>query len=186
VTKTAEAAFEQELEIFRTEEETAQQHFFAYLSVREFAVSNHDVVKAMNTTPLFWLTTHHAMLLSAFIWLGRIFDQNSGHNIDRLMTAASKDLAVFTKSALAKRKQTAGLSINEAATFVSDAFEPMANDFRALRKEIKAQRTIYEARYQTFATKCSLTTRSSISPRQTSFSRTHASTRGDYWWRPRH
>jgi hypothetical protein len=131
VTKTAEAAFEQELEIFRTEEETVQQHFFAYLSVREFAASNHDVVKAMNTTPLFWLTTHHAMLLSAFIGLGRIFDQNSGHNIDRLMTVASKDLAVFSKSALAKRKQTAGLSINEAATFVSDAFEPMANDFRA-------------------------------------------------------
>ena len=35
VTITAEAAFEQELEIFRKEEETAQQHFFAYLSVRD-------------------------------------------------------------------------------------------------------------------------------------------------------
>jgi len=35
VTITAEAAFEQALEIFRKEEETAQQHFFAYLSVRD-------------------------------------------------------------------------------------------------------------------------------------------------------
>jgi hypothetical protein len=40
VTIIAEAAFEQELEIFRKEEETAQQHFFAYLSVREHAASD--------------------------------------------------------------------------------------------------------------------------------------------------
>jgi hypothetical protein len=88
VTITVEAAFEQELEIFRKEEETAQQHFFAYLSVRELAASDVEVLRAMNTTPLFWLTTHHAMLVSAFIALGRIFDQNSAHNIDSLMALA--------------------------------------------------------------------------------------------------
>jgi hypothetical protein len=77
VTTTAEAAFEQELEIFRKEEETAQQHFFAYLSVRELAASDIEVLRAMNTTPLFWLTTHHAMLMSTFIALGRIFDRFS-------------------------------------------------------------------------------------------------------------
>jgi len=76
VTTTAEAAFGRELEIFRKEEETAQQHFFAYLSLREFAASNNDVLKAMNTTPLFSLTTHHAMLLSAFIGLRAVSDQS--------------------------------------------------------------------------------------------------------------
>lgn len=148
VTITVEAAFEQELEIFRKEEETAQQHFFAYLSVRELAASDVDVLKAMNTTPLFWLTTHHAMLVSAFIALGRIFDQNSAHNIDSLMALASKDLSVFSKPALAKRKEKAGLTTDEAAAYVRDAFEPTASDFRALRREIKAQRVIYEARYR--------------------------------------
>lgn len=148
VTIIAEAAFEQELEIFRKEEETAQQHFFAYLSVREHAASNIEVLRAMNTTPLFWLTTHHALLVSAFIALGRIFDQNSAHNIDSLMALASKDLSAFSKPALAKRKEKAGLTKVEAAAYVSDAFEPTTGDFRALRKEIRAQRVIYEARYR--------------------------------------
>lgn len=148
VTIRAEAAFEQELEIFRKEEETAQQHFFAYLSVREFAASDTEVLRAMNTTPLFWLTTHHAMLMSAFIALGRIFDQNSAHNIDSLMALASKDLSVFSKPALANRKEKAGLTADEAAAYVSNAFEPTARDFRALRREIRAQRVIYEARYR--------------------------------------
>lgn len=144
----AEAAFEQELEIFRKEEETAQQHFFAYLSVREHAASDIEVLRAMNTAALFWLTTHHALLVSTFIALGRIFDQNSAHNIDSLMALASKNLSAFSKPALAKRKEKAGLTKGEVAAYVSDAFEPTTGDFRALRKEIKAQRVIYEARYR--------------------------------------
>jgi AbiU2 len=68
-----------ELEIFRTEEETAQQYFFAYLSVRSMAAENSDVLKMMNINPLFWVTAHHAMLLSTFVALGRIFDLKSKH-----------------------------------------------------------------------------------------------------------
>ena len=34
------ASFEDELEVFRTEEETAQQYFFAYLSVLSLAASD--------------------------------------------------------------------------------------------------------------------------------------------------
>jgi hypothetical protein len=54
--------FEAELEVFRTEEETAQQYFFAYLSVRSLAASDGNVLANMNNTPLFWLTAHHAMV----------------------------------------------------------------------------------------------------------------------------
>ncbi len=145
---TTEVPFEQELEIFRKDEETAQQHFFAYLSLREFSASNKDILKAMNMTPLFWSTTHHAMLLSTFIGLGRIFDQQSAHNIDTLMASASKDLRAFSKAALENRKMAAGLTRNAARAFVNHAFEPTSHDFRALRKDIKAHRSIYEARYR--------------------------------------
>jgi hypothetical protein len=58
-TTVAETEFERELEIFRTEEETAQQYFFSYLSVRSLAATNGDVLKMINTTP--WITAHHAM-----------------------------------------------------------------------------------------------------------------------------
>lgn len=68
-----ESEFERELAIFQVEHETAQQYFFSYASLRGIAASNSDVLRSMNATPLFWLTVESAMLLSAFIALGRIF-----------------------------------------------------------------------------------------------------------------
>jgi AbiU2 len=90
-------SFENELEVFRTEEETAQQYFFAYLSVRSLAASDENVLQNMNSTPLFWRTTHHAMLLTAFVALGRIFDQDpkSDHNIDKLMRVTGDSLHLY-------------------------------------------------------------------------------------------
>src|SRR5271168_5073785 len=104
--------FEEELEVFRTEEETAQQYFCAYLSVRSLAASDGNVLANMNNTPLFWRTTHHAMVLAAFIALGRIFDQDqkSDHNIDKLMRVVGDGLSLFTKPVLAARKVAAGLT----------------------------------------------------------------------------
>jgi AbiU2 len=138
--------FETELEIFRTEEETAQQYFFCYLAVRSLA-KNPAVLAAMNTAPLFWITTHHAMLLSAIVALGRIFDQDSKHNINKLMATAG-NLALFSKAALAARRVSGGLTKSEAANYVADKHELTAGDFRALRKEIVAWRRIYEDRYR--------------------------------------
>lgn len=143
-----EIKFERELEIFRTEEETAQQYFFSYLSVRSLAGTNSEVLKMMNTTPLFWATTHHAMLLSAFVALGRIFDQNSKHNIDTLISAASKDISAFSRIALAARKQASGLTQADAAAYVADKHELTSNDVRQLRNEIAPWRRVYEDHYR--------------------------------------
>jgi AbiU2 len=144
--------FEEELEVFRTEEEVAQQYFFAYLSVRSLAASSKDVLANMNTTPLFWRTTHHAMLVAAFLALGRIFDQDpkSDHNIDKLMRAASAAQAqgLFSKAALAQRKTGIGLSAQQIADYVDDKYELTAEDVRDLRKEVAQWRKIYEERYR--------------------------------------
>lgn len=141
-------AFENELEIFRVEQETAQQYFFSYVSLRGIAASNSDVLKSMNAATLFWVTVESAMLLATFIALGRIFDQSSDHNLDRLIGVATKQIATFSREALAARKRAAGLSTDEAELFVRDAFEPSAADFKSLRKEIGEKRKIYETRYR--------------------------------------
>lgn len=140
--------FENELVIFHVEHETAQQYFFSYVSLQAIAASNSDVLSSMNATPLFWLTAQSAMLLSTFITLGRIFDQNSDHNLDRLIATATKLIAIFSKGSLAARKRVSGLSAEEADLFARNAFEPSAADFRSLRKEIGEKRKIYEARYR--------------------------------------
>jgi hypothetical protein len=117
--------FEEELEVFRTEEEVAQQYFFAYLSVRSLAASDRDVLANMNATPLFWKTTHHAMLVAAFLALGRVFDQDpkSDHNIDKLMRAvnAGQTSGLFTKAALMQRKMVV---ITVTVHLISYDFDP--------------------------------------------------------------
>jgi hypothetical protein len=70
VTIIAEAAFEQELEIFRKEEETAQQHFFAYLSVREHAATFPDGVSISSeeTYPTIAEATTAAAMKCPSVW----------------------------------------------------------------------------------------------------------------------
>jgi hypothetical protein len=140
--------FENELAIFQVEHETAQQYFFSYASLRELAATNSDVLRSMQETSLFWLTVERAMLLSTFIALGRIFDQNSHHNLDRLIAAATKQVAAFSRGALAARRRAAGMSADDADHFVRHAFEPSAADFTSLGDEIEKRRKIYNARYR--------------------------------------
>ena len=87
------------------------------------------------------------MLSSTFTALERIFGR-SGHNLDRLMAAATKRIALFSREALAARKQAAGLSADDADRFVHDAFEPSKDDFESLREQIEENRKIYNARYR--------------------------------------
>jgi hypothetical protein len=143
-----QTTFEHELEIFRTEEETAQQCFFCYLSIRDLAGRDADVIRIMNVTPLFWVTAHHTMLLATFVILGRIFDQKSQHNIDTLISATSRNIEIFSMKALAARKEAAGLSKPDAAAYVVDKHALNADDVRTLRRQIAHWRRVYETRYR--------------------------------------
>jgi hypothetical protein len=107
-----------------------------------------EILRLLNEAPLFWKTTRHALLLAAFVALGRLFDQNSRHNLDRLLTTASEDLTLFSRAGLAKRRQAEGMGAAEAATYVATAYEPTVADFRAFRRQVRGWRRTYEARYR--------------------------------------
>ncbi|MGC0391118.1 hypothetical protein [Bradyrhizobium sp. USDA 241] len=144
-------SFEEELEVFRTEEETAQQHFFAYLSVRTLAASDEGVLNNIKTTPLFWRTTHHAMLLAAFVTLGRIFDQDpkSDHNIDKLMRVTNDNLHLLTKAGLASRRVASGsMTQQQANRYAADAYDMTVQDVRDLKKQVAKWRRVYEDKYR--------------------------------------
>lgn len=143
----SETKFEYELEIFRTDEEAAQQAFFCWLSFRHGMVTDKEIHRAVNVSELFWRTTHHAMLLSAFITLGRTFDQDSHHNLDRLVDIFARDVPAFSKDALRKRKELV-LSATDAATYVEGKHELTADDVRLIKKQIAVRRSIYQERYR--------------------------------------
>jgi len=148
MTKDHAIAFKDELEVFRKEEQTAQQMFFAWLSVRTIAASNADVLRMLNKTPLFWINAQHSMLVTAFVALGRIFDQDSKHNVDRLMAVVSQDLSIFSIDALRARKEADGIGVEDAARYVVGKHALTSNDVRALRRQIDVRRRIYEERYR--------------------------------------
>jgi hypothetical protein len=137
-----EARFEYELEVFRRESDEAVQHLYTYLTMHG-AAGDHKSVRALfNSTPLFWLTTLRALQTSVFIVLGRIFSQDSEHNLDALLRIAEEDQVIFSRESLARRKsEISGLDVNE---YVRDAFVPGSTDFRALRREARDWRRVYE------------------------------------------
>jgi hypothetical protein len=140
--------FAQELEVFRKEEEIAQRYFFSWLQIRTEFATDEWLLDRINDTPMFWSTTHHALLLAAFVALGRVFDQRSRHNVDALLRLGGHHLDIFSRVALKERKIREGLNPEFAATYASDKYEPTAKDFRELRAEVDKRRKVYIARFR--------------------------------------
>ena len=146
---TPAAELEHELEVFRTETEAAAQFFYAYLTIHAVAGDHRPVYRLLNTAPLFWNTNLGALQTSAFIALGRIFDQSSKHNVDRVLKIAQGNPDIFSKAALGARKQAGNPnSLDWLHEYLCDAYVPTAADFRRLRAYVNKYRKIYEESYR--------------------------------------
>ncbi len=144
-----EVQFVRELEVFRTEAEAAIQFFYAYLTVHAVAGEHDPVFRTLNTAPLFWNTSLGALQTAAFIALGRVFDQSSTHNVDRVLRTAQDNPQIFSKAALGLRKQGSNPKPPEwLPEYLRTAYVPVATDFRRLRGHVKKYRKVYEARYK--------------------------------------
>jgi hypothetical protein len=146
--------FERELEVFRTESEQAKQFLYAHLAIHDVAADSRSVYKLLNRSPLLWNTIAGALQTSAFIALGRVFDQNSPHNIDRLLRLAQDNPRIFSKAALSRRKQGSKSAHPEwLDEYLKTVYEPKPADFRRLRSHVRKRRKIYEARYRDLRSK---------------------------------
>ncbi len=144
-----EIQFERQLEVFRTEAEAGIQFFYAYLAVHAVAADHESVKKLLNKNPLFWNTCLGALQTASFIALGRVFDHDSAHNLDRVLRIAQDNLQIFSKVALGHRRQ--GKDPETSAwldEFLRDVYEPTPKDFRRIRGYIHKRRKIYESRYK--------------------------------------
>lgn len=146
---TSDERFKRELEIFRTEEEAGTQFFYAYLAIHSVAYKNKGVHALLNTAPLFWNTCAGALQTAAFIALGRVFDQDSAHNVDRVLRLAQDNPLIFPREALGRRKQGNNVDRPEwVDDYLRDAYEPTPRDFRRLRTHVKKKRRTYETKYR--------------------------------------
>lgn len=146
---TPDALFARELNIFRTETEQATQFYFALLAINDVARDDKMVRALLNRTALFWNTCAGALQTSAFIALGRVFDQKSAHNVDKVLRIAQDNPQVFSKAALARRlERTDPKGSSWIDEFVQDAYQPTPKDFRRLRTYVREWRRIYDANYR--------------------------------------
>lgn len=145
----SELKFEAELETFRQECEQASQFFYAFLAVHEVAKHKKRVFRFLNHNPLFWNTVAGALQTSALIALGRIFDQNSPHNLDTVLRIAGDNAEMFSKVALGQRKQgKERVAPDWLDENLQRAYIPTTTDFRRLRRYVKKYRRIYESNYR--------------------------------------
>lgn len=143
------AEFEQELEVLRTEAEAAAQFFYSYLTIHAAAGDHKPVYRLLNASALFWNTILAGLQTSTFIVLGRILDQTSAHNVDRVLKIAQNHPDIFSKAALGKRKQGNLKAPPEwLPEYLEGAYMPRAADFRRLRAHVKKQRKIYDDKYR--------------------------------------
>jgi hypothetical protein len=140
--------FVRELEIFRTEQEVAQQYFFGYLAIRKKAEEDRELLGVVNLYPWFWVTVDHSLLLGTFMALGRIFDRSTQHNIGTLMSAVSAELSEFSRAALKARHIHSGLSVQDAAKHVSRAHELTAKNVKELEEKVEVWRGVYDNNYR--------------------------------------
>jgi len=144
-----ERQFLRELDLFRGECEESSQHLYAYLAIHALAKRRKRVFRALDRYALFWKTVLRALQASALVTLGRVFDQDTPHNVDALLRLAQKTPAMFSKAALAGRKHnTGGPAPPWLHGYIARAHEPSAHDFRDLRAHVKKARRIYESRYR--------------------------------------
>ena len=146
---TAEDKFIHELEVFRTEVQSATQFFYAYLAIHSEIAGNKEALKLVNETPLFWKTNIGALQISLFITLGRIFDKTSKHNIDSLIKTAVKNKNIFSKTSLEARKRNGSNNADEwIDDYMKTVYVPEDADFSRLQKHIEKYRKLYDSNYR--------------------------------------
>lgn len=144
-----EDKFSHELEVYRTEVQSAIQFLYAYLAVNASLADNKPALKLVNKASLFWRTNIGALQTSFFITLGRVFDQHSAHNVDQLLKITQENAEIFSKEALVNRKKSGSPNADEwLVEYMRDVYVPTAADFRRLRSYVRKYRKIYEKGYR--------------------------------------
>lgn len=145
----AERAFEAELEVYRTEVEAGLQFLYAYLGLHAVLANDPSTLRSVNKTPLLWKTIDGALHGSAFIALGRIFDQASEHNVDRLLGLARRRLDIFSRERLGERKKRGSDNADAwLPAYLTSVYEPTPDDFREAKRRIDAHREIFNCIYR--------------------------------------
>ncbi len=143
----SEKLFEDELEAFRVNIETAAQFFYGFQAVHYLSSKDKAVYNLLNRNPMFWNTNIGALRDSMFISLGRIFDKDGRtHNIFKLMEMAEDNPQLFKLSSPRWAKRS--LSNQTSGSNIKDVYEPKLQDWQKICGYVCKWSGVYRANYQ--------------------------------------
>jgi len=134
-----------QLESFGNEAKNAACYVYGDMAVQHAASRSKNLLGRLNRTPTFWLSMGAAFQTAAYISFGRMFDRKSKYNVDALLKAAERDIALFQRNALAERKRD-GKATDPPwlPDYLNSAFYPTVKDFQQLRQKVNQYRKIYD------------------------------------------
>jgi hypothetical protein len=145
--KAAEQEFQQRLQ--GLDDDSRACAVFAYTEYTLWHVAGYDfeVQGALNQHKGFWWPVIAALHQSAFVALGRVFDDDRRtHNVRDLLKHAERYPGIFSRQALEDRKVKDGLDPMIAKQYAASAFEPRSNGFDQLRSAFEEKQRFYRAR----------------------------------------
>ena len=119
--------------------------------IQNRAVSEPELLSAINNTPLSWIMIRHALQVTLFITLGRIFDADgNSFSADVLLKCCVEEIDIFSKDNLRNRKikQQKGKTPDWLEEYISGAYAPTRTDFHKLRGELSKHRKVFEEIYR--------------------------------------
>jgi hypothetical protein len=138
-----EADFEQRLEAL--DRDSRQCAIFAYTQAAlDYQANDFEIRDRLNQHAGFWNGVIGALQTSAFIALGRIFDDDRGtHNADELLRFAQNAPGIFSRQALEARKIREGLLPQQAKQYAADRYELSRGGLAQLRGEFQKRQDLY-------------------------------------------
>ncbi|MCG3111689.1 MAG: hypothetical protein MCM46_07665 [Candidatus Manganitrophus sp. SB1] len=115
------------------------------------AASEPELLSALNNTPTSWIIIQHALQVTLFMTLGRIFDgDDDAFSVDDLLTCCIEEIDTFSKESLSNRKikDQSGNKPAWLEGYIADAYVPTPTDFQKLRGELTKHRKVFKQIYQ--------------------------------------
>lgn len=137
--------FTDQLESFGNEAKTAASYVYGEMAWQHAASRSRRLRTRLNRTPTFWRVSAAAFQTAAYISFARIFDRSSRYNVNALLDAAERDIALFQREALAKRKRD-GRSADPPwlQDYLNKSFYPTPKDFGQLRQKVGQYCALYD------------------------------------------
>lgn len=139
-------SFERQLKNLEHESNVIANYVYAEMALQHAASKSPKLLSRMNMTPTFWNACNAAFQSAAYIALGRVFDtKNSRYSIEELLKSVEKEIHLFQRPALEKRKRDAFQGDQSWLTgYLDKAHYLSLKDVAHLRKKVAEYRLIYE------------------------------------------